>query len=190
MTGPRGVDAPSTGTGSGTEVGLPYRPSVGILLFDSDGRVFVGRRLRGAVGTWQPPQGGIDPGETPLEAALRELEEETSIVSVESLAVSAGWYTYELPAGLPDPPRWAARYRGQRQCWVALRFIGNADEIDLATEHPEFSDWRWASLEELPGMGVSFKRPVYARVAAEFASLAESSTDARVRRVRGSAGQP
>jgi len=150
----------------------PFRPSVGILVFADDGRILVGRRLRGAVGTWQPPQGGIDPGETPLRAALRELQEETGIVSVEPIAESAGWYTYELPSDLPDPPRWAARYRGQQQRWVALRFTGSDSEIDLATDHPEFSAWRWASLAELPTMGVAFKRSVYEQVAAEFAGLA------------------
>ena len=175
MTRPDPVDEPVISSGEPTE--LPYRPSVGILVVAPDGRVLVGRRLRGAVGTWQPPQGGIDPGETPLEAARRELREETGIVSVEPLGESAGWYTYELPAGLSDPPRWAARFRGQRQRWVAFRFEGSEAEIDLETEHPEFSDWMWVPLAQLPTLGVAFKRPVYERVAAEFASLATAEDD-------------
>lgn len=157
---------------------LPLRDSVGILVFSADGRVFVGRRLRGAIGTWQPPQGGIDPGETPLQAARRELHEETGIRSVSFLAEDDAWLTYELPDDLEHPPRWAERFRGQRLRWFAFRFDGVDAEVDLATDHPEFSAWRWVPLAELPRLGVTFKRPVYARVAETFAPLAASLADA------------
>jgi putative (di)nucleoside polyphosphate hydrolase len=164
---------------SGTDrASLPLRDSVGILVFSADGRVFVGRRLRGAVGTWQPPQGGIDPGETPLEAARRELHEETGIRTASLLAEADEWLIYELPDDLEHPPRWAERFRGQRLRWFAFRFDGVDTEVDLATDHPEFSAWRWVPLGELPSLGVAFKRPVYARVAEVFAPLAASLAEA------------
>ncbi len=149
----------------------PYRPSVGCCLFNAEGLVWVGRRVREGAG-WQMPQGGIDDGETPLAAGLRELAEETGIRSVVVLGETADWLTYELPPDLPRPPRWAARYRGQRQKWLALRFVGSEDEIDLDADHPEFDAWRWVPLAEVPGLVVPFKRPVYERIAAEFARFA------------------
>ncbi len=147
----------------------PYRPSVGLCVFNRDGLVWIGRRARNDGPGWQMPQGGIDDGETPLAAGLRELAEETGIQSVGYLGEIDDWLTYELPPDLPHPPRWSARYRGQRQKWLALRFLGADDEIDLGGEHPEFDAWRWVPLAEVPGLVVPFKRPVYERVAEEFA---------------------
>jgi putative (di)nucleoside polyphosphate hydrolase len=160
------------GPAAGGPVPLPLRPAAGIALFRDDGRVFVGRRVRGQVGTWQMPQGGIDDGEAPLAAALRELAEETGIASVRVLAELPEWLTYELPPDLERLPRWASRYRGQQQRWFAMQYLGDDLAIDLATEHPEFDDWRWVRLEETPALVVPFKRGVYERVVAAFSGLA------------------
>ncbi len=151
---------------------LPLRPAVGVALFNTDGLVFVGRRLRGRLGSWQMPQGGIDDGETPFDAARRELAEETGIRDIAVLGETSEWLSYDLPPGTDPRPRWASRYRGQRQRWFAFRFLGADAAIDLATAHPEFDAWRWVPLAEAVDLVVSFKRPVYERVAAEFARFA------------------
>lgn len=162
---------------------LPYRPCVGIALINRDGLVFIGRRRQEAgpehvdeSHSWQMPQGGIDPGEDPYRAALRELYEETSVRSVTLLGEAPDWYVYDLPAPIAGRA-WRGRYRGQTQRWFALRFTGRDDEIDILQpgggRHPaEFQDWRWATLQELPGLIIPFKRPVYESVVAAFASLA------------------
>ncbi|HEY7083357.1 MAG TPA: RNA pyrophosphohydrolase [Hyphomicrobiaceae bacterium] len=156
-----------------------YRPCVGIMVLNPDGLVWLGRRLdapaepEGPGSWWQMPQGGIDANEDPPKAALRELEEETGIRSVEIMTESSGWYTYDLPAEL-RPKAWGGRYRGQRQKWFAMRFTGSDDEIALERPgHPqEFDAWRWARLEELEGLIVPFKRSVYAQVVRDFAAFA------------------
>ncbi|HVL73595.1 MAG TPA: RNA pyrophosphohydrolase [Beijerinckiaceae bacterium] len=162
---------------------LPYRPCVGVALFNRDGRVFVGRRRAQAgpehvsgLYAWQMPQGGIDRGEEPLAAALRELYEETNVRSASLLAEAPGWYAYDLPERVATRA-WKGRYRGQTQKWFALRFEGDDDEIDIfrpggGRHRPEFEDWRWERLERLPELIIPFKRPVYEQVAAAFAHLA------------------
>ena len=152
---------------------LPLRPCAGILLFNSRGEVFTGRRLGAADHAWQWPQGGIDEGETPREAALRELEEETGIppARAEIVAEAPEWLEYELPADLVGKA-WKGRWRGQRQKWFAMRYLGTDAQIDIQTAHPEFDAWRWMALEEVPALVVPFKRPVYERLAAIFAPLA------------------
>lgn len=149
---------------------LPYRPCVGITLLNRDGLVFVARRLDTEIEAWQMPQGGIDKGETPEQAALRELEEEIGTNKVEILAEHPEWLTYDLPPDLLGKV-WKGRYRGQKQKWFAMRFLGSDRDINLDTAHPEFEDWRWVPLLQLPELIVPFKRDVYAQVVQAFQTL-------------------
>ena len=152
---------------------LPYRPCVGLLLLNVSGKVFVGRRIDTAGeadNAWQMPQGGIDPGETPQEAALRELHEEIGTDKAEIVAVSRQWLLYDLPPQLVGKV-WQGRYRGQKQRWFALRFLGQDSDIDLATAHAEFDSWRWVELDEVVDLVVPFKRDTYRAVVAEFKEL-------------------
>ncbi|MGQ3488600.1 RNA pyrophosphohydrolase [Roseovarius pacificus] len=148
---------------------LPYRPCVGVMLANAEGRVFVGQRIDQDITAWQMPQGGIDPGEAPRDAALRELWEETGVaadmVTVET--ETEGWIPYELPHDIV-PRIWKGRYKGQEQKWFLLRFHGQDSDVNIETEHPEFSEWRWLDPAELIANIVPFKRTVYERVMAEF----------------------
>ncbi|WP_299744603.1 RNA pyrophosphohydrolase [uncultured Tateyamaria sp.] len=149
---------------------LPYRKNVGVMVMNADGLVWVGQRRDRYREAWQMPQGGVDKGEDARTAALRELEEETSISAalVDVVAETADWLPYELPHDL-IPQLWKGKYRGQKQKWFLLRFNGSDDQIDLETAHPEFSNWKWMTPAELPEAIVPFKRDVYIRVLAEFA---------------------
>jgi putative (di)nucleoside polyphosphate hydrolase len=157
---------------------LPYRPCVGIALFNRDGLVFVGRRrsedgpAQAAAGyAWQMPQGGIDLGETPYDAAVRELHEETGVRSIALLAEAPDWHAYDLPSAVSGRA-WRGRYRGQIQKWFAFRLTGRDDEIDIGrpgAHKPEFDEWRWERLERLPSLIIPFKRPVYEKVVETFA---------------------
>lgn len=163
---------------------MPYRPCVGIALFNAQGRVFVARRrpdkgpeYRDPVYEWQMPQGGIDSGEDPYNAALRELFEETNIRSTRLMAEAQDWFNYDLPVDALGKAL-KGRYRGQTQKWFALRFIGEESEINVVApgggQHkPEFVDWRWERLESLPGLIIPFKRGVYERVVEAFSGFAE-----------------
>jgi putative (di)nucleoside polyphosphate hydrolase len=144
---------------------LPYRPCVGVVLIDREGRIFAGQRQDSEVPAWQMPQGGIDADETPRQAALRELREETGVAKdlVEFVAKAHHWVTYDLPPELVGKV-WGGRYRGQKQKWFLYRFLGRDAEIDIATAHPEFSEWRWLTAEELLAAIVPFKRQVYRQV--------------------------
>ena len=155
---------------------LPYRPCAGMTVFNRAGRVFIGRRTDGpehvdATHVWQMPQGGIDEGEDPYKAALRELYEETNIRSVQKLGEIADWLTYDLPRDVAKKA-WHGKYRGQKQKWYALRFTGDEGEIDIAQpaggHKPEFVEWRWVAMGELPDLVVPFKRQTYERVVKEF----------------------
>jgi len=155
--------------------GLPYRPGVGIMLLNALGEVFVAQRIDMPSDAWQMPQGGIDAGETPLQAAWREMGEEIGTRHAELLAESRGWHRYDLPAELV-PLVWQGRFRGQEQKWFAFRFAGTDAEIDIATGHAEFSAWRWSPVATLPDLIVPFKRQLYADLVAEFGHLARTST--------------
>jgi putative (di)nucleoside polyphosphate hydrolase len=145
-----------------------YRPCVGILLLDDLGRIFVGERLD-TPGAWQMPQGGIDAGETPVDAAFRELKEETGIDAATLLGISTEWRSYDLPPELAATA-WAGRFRGQTQLWAAFRFTGSADDIDISTEIPEFGQWKWTDPRTLLEEIIDFKRALYTEVLAEFAA--------------------
>lgn len=150
---------------------LPYRRNVGVMLVNAEGQVFVGQRMDNETPAWQMPQGGIDDGETPRDAALRELLEETGVspelVTVE--AETADWIPYDLPHDIV-PRIWKGRFKGQEQKWFLLRFHGRDDQVRIdADDHQEFSEWRWLPPGELVANIVPFKREVYARVVEEFA---------------------
>ncbi|MBU2956844.1 RNA pyrophosphohydrolase [Paracoccus sp. 1_MG-2023] len=148
--------------------GLPYRPCAGVVLIDDRGMIFAGQRID-RPGAWQMPQGGIDPGETPREAALRELVEETGVPTdlVEVLDETPDWVFYDLPEDLLGR-MWKGRFGGQRQKWLLLRFRGTDADIRIQTEHPEFDAWQWMNSADLLDSIVPFKRQVYAEVLEAF----------------------
>jgi putative (di)nucleoside polyphosphate hydrolase len=148
---------------------LPYRPCVGVMMINPEGLIFAAQRIDSPTPAWQMPQGGIDPGEDPGLAALRELEEEISVppTLVAPLAETADWLTYDLPPEMV-PTIWGGRYRGQKQRWFLMRYLGGDDQINLATEHPEFSEWRWIGAAEMLDAIVPFKRQTYAEVIDQF----------------------
>ena len=156
---------------------LPYRDNVGAVLFNRAGLVLVARRAdlpnaEGAPGGWQLPQGGMDAGEDPAVAVFREMEEEIGTRNAKLIAEHPDWLSYDLPPHLLGKAL-GGKYRGQRQKWFALRFLGEDAEIRLDLDpHPEFDAWRWVRLAELPSLAVSFKREIYDRIARDFARFA------------------
>lgn len=156
--------------------GLPYRPCAGVVLLNRDGLVFAGQRLDSdggeASGAWQMPQGGIDAGETPDQAALRELGEETGLSAdkVRVLAETPDWVTYDLPPQLLGKV-WKGRFGGQQQKWFAMRFLGEDRDVRIDTAHPEFARWQWMPAAQLVECIVPFKRAVYQKVFGDFSDL-------------------
>lgn len=150
---------------------LPYRPCVGVMLFNARGEVFVGRRIDTVAEAWQMPQGGIDPGEDPRDAAIRELREEIGTDKAAIVGETEDWLIYDLPDDLIGKV-WKGRYRGQKQKWFAMRFTGRDSDIDIATAHPEFEAWQWSPLDRLVEMIVPFKRDIYRALVARFGRFA------------------
>lgn len=145
----------------------PYRPCVGIFLLNNDGFVFAGRRIDSRAEAWQMPQGGIDAGESPLQACMREMREEIGTNTAELISQHDDWLYYDIPLPLADR-LWQGRYKGQKQKWMALRFTGDDSDINIATEEPEFCEWKWLLPHDLVDLAVPFKRDVYQNVLAAF----------------------
>ena len=149
---------------------LPLRSGVGIVLLNKQNKVFVAKRIDNPKNFWQMPQGGVDEGEDFLKAAYRELEEETSIKSVELIKELEGTTTYELPAHLLGII-WKGKYKGQTQKWLVMKFLGDDKEIDLKTKHPEFLEWKWINIENITDKVVDFKLHVYEKIKREVKNL-------------------
>jgi len=149
---------------------LPFRQGVGMMILDKNNRVFVGKRLDSKSNGWQMPQGGIDLGETPSSAALREMEEEVGSGKGEIIAESKKWYSYRVPDFL-IPRLWGGKYCGQRQKWFLIRFQGDDSDININTEYPEFDQWKWVEFDQLLADIIPFKLKLYEQVVDEFASL-------------------
>ena len=148
---------------------LPLRIGVGIALLNHENKVFVGKRIDNPKNSWQMPQGGVDKNEDFLQAAKRELEEETSIKTVKVIKKLNEWLTYDLPKNLLGK-LWKGKYRGQKQKWFIMKFLGKNDEINIRTKKPEFLDWKWIQPSDLPGVAVDFKVNIYKKVAKELVS--------------------
>jgi len=142
---------------------LPLRLGVGIIVLNKENKVFVGKRIDNPTNKWQMPQGGVDRGENLVNAMKRELKEETSIGSIEILKELEGWTEYELPDYLLGKI-WRGKYRGQKQKWFIVRFLGKDEEINLKTTHPEFIEWQWLDIKNLPSVIVHFKKKVYEKL--------------------------
>ena len=144
-------------------INLPFRSGVGIVVLNKDNKVFVAKRIDNQKNFWQMPQGGVDEGEDFLKAAYRELEEETSVKSVELIKELDGTITYELPDRLLGII-WKGKYKGQKQKWFLMKFVGDEKEINIKTKNPEFLDWKWIDLKEITELVVDFKLHVYQEI--------------------------
>ena len=149
---------------------LPLRVGVGIVLLNSENKVFVGKRIDNPQEFWQMPQGGVDLKESFFQAAKRELEEETGIKSIELIKELDGWLEYDLPKNLLGKI-WKGKYRGQKQKWFIMRFLGKNDEINIKTKNPEFLEWKWIDFKNLPSVAVNFKVNIYSKIKEELSSI-------------------
>ncbi len=148
---------------------LSLRLGVGIALLNHENNVFVGKRIDNPANSWQMPQGGVDKNEDLLQAAKRELEEETSIKTVKIIKELNEWQAYDLPKNLLGK-LWEGKYRGQKQKWFIMKFLGKNNEINIKTERPEFLDWKWIKPSDLPTVAVDFKLNIYKKMAKELES--------------------
>lgn len=152
----------------------PFRPCVGLMVFNDEGKVFTGKRIDNfKIDAWQLPQGGIDEGETPIEAGFRELREETSIISVNYIAEYPDWINYDIPSKLADN-LWQGKFRGQTQKWLLFHFDGIENEINIKTKNPEFINWTWTSPEQLTKKAIYFKKNVYKKINKIFLPLIDN----------------
>jgi putative (di)nucleoside polyphosphate hydrolase len=149
---------------------LPLRIGVGIILLNDKNNVFVGKRIDNPKNSWQMPQGGVEENEDFLQAAKRELEEETGVKSVKLIKELDGWFKYDLPEYLLGK-LWEGKYRGQKQKWFVMKFIGKSSEINVKTKNPEFFEWKWIELSKLPNIAVHFKVDIYKKIKEELTSL-------------------
>jgi len=149
---------------------LPLRIGVGIVLLNHENKVFVGKRIDNPKNYWQMPQGGVDNNENFLQAAIRELEEETGVKTVKLIKEMNEWLIYDLPENLLGKI-WQGKYRGQKQKWFIFKFLGESEEININTKNPEFLDWKWINSSELPGVAVNFKTNIYKKIAETLASI-------------------
>ncbi len=152
---------------------LPLRVGVGIVLLNSENKVFVGKRIDNPQEFWQMPQGGVDLKENFFQAAKRELEEETSIKSIELIKELDGWLEYDLPKNLLGKI-WKGKYRGQKQKWFIMRFLGKNGEINIKTKNPEFLEWKWIDFKNLPSVAVNFKVNIYSKIKDELSSIKQN----------------
>ena len=149
---------------------LPLRTGVGVIVINKDNKVFVGKRKDNPVDKWQMPQGGVDKGEELVDAMRRELKEETSIKNIEIIKEIDGWLDYELPKNLLGKI-WKGRYRGQKQKWFIVKFVGEESEINITTKRPEFIEWKWVERNQLPNIIVDFKKNVYEKLVVELKNI-------------------
>ena len=149
-----------------TKKALPLRIGVGVIVLNNKNEIFVGKRKDNPVNKWQMPQGGVDKNENFLTAMKRELGEETSIKNIKIIKELDGWFQYELPENLVGII-WKGKFRGQKQKWFVVRFTGEESEINLKTKHPEFIEWKWVEMDELPKIIVDFKKDVYEKLLLE-----------------------
>jgi putative (di)nucleoside polyphosphate hydrolase len=149
---------------------LPLRIGVGIILLNDKNNVFVGKRIDNPKNSWQMPQGGVDENEDFLQAAKRELEEETGVKSVKLIKELDGWFKYDLPEYLLGKI-WEGKYRGQKQKWFVMKFLGKSSEINVKTKNPEFFEWKWIELSQLASIAVHFKVDIYRKIKEELTSL-------------------
>lgn len=160
-----------------TRIHLPYRRGVGMMILNKENKIFVGKRLDSKGDIWQMPQGGIDGDETVVEAAFRELSEETNIENAELIAESKDWFYYDVPDFLVGK-LWDGKYRGQKQKWVLFRFLGDEKDINICTINPEFVEWKWVEMDTLPELIASFKKTLYQSIIEEFREKINSLSNA------------